>query len=432
VLITAVALAPPAPASAALTSGLPPCSWHGFSVTIANLNLQDSGAAYWLFEFTVQDGLQIRLNGRYPDARYASLQAYNSATDLYSVNGVSSALDDYQIQPDPGSVNPWQYPPGHHRRGGNAYTVTLQSDVAPGQPNTLPLPPIDTGSDTTTGYLQYRVYLPAGGDFARVPLPAVTFTLNGVSQQIPPCPPGTPLTTPAAGAPALASAPAHQQTGMPASALATPATSATQTPEFTRPLAPSDYPNADAGYLAAVVTTPPDNGDVLVIQGKAPTTPRGSRPSPWPAPFTDLRYWSLCNYVITPAPPQVPLFPLVANPVPGGKTDYGCRYDSQVASDRQGYYTFVVGTEAQRSVIERIPGATFLPFSASDPTTPHLLVLRNVLVSPGFTEAVQNVPAGSPASAAAAVMGPYYPRTAICPLSMLLRNGLRACLAGTS
>jgi hypothetical protein len=97
---------------------------------------------------------------------------------------------------------------------------------------------------------------------------------------------------------------------------------------------------------------------------------------------------------------------------------------------RDGYYTFVVGTEAQRAAIAQIPGATFLPFSTAQPTTEHLLLLRNMLVNPGFAEAVQNAPAnGNPASAAAA-MGPYYPRAAICPMTTLASSGPAACLAG--
>jgi hypothetical protein len=307
--------------------------------------------------------------------------------------------------------------------------VTLQSDVAPGQANTLPLAPAGTAPGTA-GYLFYRVYLPAGGDFSRVPLPVVAFTLDGVSKRVPACPPGTASTASAPAAPARADGPADLQASMAAQSAGRPATgratgATAQTPEFARAMPAGGFPNADSGYLIATVT-PPASGDVLVIRGKAPTAPRGSHPSPWPAPFIDLRYWSLCNYLLTSA------LPLVANPLPDGQTDYGCRYDSQVAADRHGYYTFVVGTEAQRPVVKRIPGATFLPFSTADPTTPHLLFLRNMLANPGFAQAIQNVAqSGSPA-AAAAVMGPYYPRTAICPLSTLARSGPGACLAGTS
>jgi hypothetical protein len=411
--VTPVAVA--APASAAPGSGpvTPACAWYEFSVTTDNEGAQDSAATYWLLPFTVQDGLQIRLDGRYPDSRYASLQAYASDGGLFTVNGVSSALTDYQIQPDPGSVNPWQPAGRHHWRGSGAFTVTLQSDVTPGQANTLPLAPAGTAPGTA-GYLFYRVYLPAAGDIAGVPLPVVTFTLDGVSQQVPDCPPGAASTLSAQAGQAGAA-------GAPAVPAATGASS--QTVEFARAVPSSGgFPNANSGYLTALVT-PPGPGDVLVIRGKAATASRGSHPSPWPAPFTDLRYWSLCNYVVTST------LPLVANQLPDGQIDYGCRYDSQVAVDRYGYYTFVVGTETQRASIDHIPGATFLPFSAAQPTTLHVLLLRDMLANPDFAEAVQNVPQnGSPASAAA-VMGPYYPRTAICPLTTLARGGAGACLA---
>jgi hypothetical protein len=433
---TAAAAAVAGPASAASAAlgtpaagpVTPACAWYEISVTDDNQGAQDSAATYWLLEYTVQDGLQIQLDGRYPDSRYASLQNYDAAGGLFSVNGVSSALTDYQIQPDPGSINPWQYPPGQHQWGGNSFTVKLPSDVAADQVNTLPLAPAGTAAGTA-GYLLYRVYLPAGGNFAQVPLPVVTFTLDGVSQQVPDCPPGAASPASAVAAQAAASTPKHLLASMPRQSPASEATGAATSAqagavEFARAApAAGGLPNADSGYLTALVT-PPATGDVLVIWAKAPTASPGSHPSPWPTPFSDLRYWSLCNYLVTPT------VPLVANQLPDGQIDYGCRYDSEVAVDRYGYYMFVVGTEAQRPAIEGIPGATFLPFSSADPTTLHVLLLRDMLANPGFAQAVQNVPQnGSPASAAT-VMGPYYPRTAICPLTTLTSGGPVACLAG--
>ncbi len=137
-----------------------------------------------------------------------------------------------------------------------------------------------------------------------------------------------------------------------------------------------------------------------------------------------MQYCSLCNYLVTAQ------LPLVANQLPDRTVDYGCRHDSQVTLYRDGYYTFVVGTEAQRAAIDQIPGATFLPFSTAQPTTKHLLLLRSMLVNPSFAKAVQNVPEnGNPASAAA-VTGPCYPRAAICPLAPLASSGPATCLAG--
>ncbi|MBF6336605.1 hypothetical protein IU450_11995 [Nocardia abscessus] len=79
--------------------------------------------------------------------------------------------------------------------------------------------------------------------------------------------------------------------------------------------------------------------------------------------------------------------------------------------------TYVVGTERQRERIERIPGATFVPFDAAHADRQQLLVLRNMLPDSDFPHAVQNVPGGTPPEHAAEIMGPYYPRTALCELS---------------
>jgi hypothetical protein len=49
--------------------------------------------------------------------------------------------------------------------------------------------------------------------------------------------------------------------------------------------------------------------------------------------------------------------------LPGGAVDYACRHDSQVTLGADGYYTFVVGTEAQRATIDQIPGAAICPLA---------------------------------------------------------------------
>ena len=422
--LTAAAFAGPAldapawaqPATAPVT---PSCAWTAHSAASDNVLAPDSAAIYYLLPFTAQAGLRIRLSGRYPDARYASLQAYDAGGSLFTVNGVSSALTDYQIQPERGSVNPWQPPawPGRRRQRGR-FTVTLRSDVSPGQVNTLPLAPAGTATGTE-GYLVYRVYLPAGGDFSRVPLPAVTFTANGVTVAVPTCAASGASARPA-GAPSLSRAVARSA----ATGSAATGSAATESVVFTRAAVSSGgFPNADSGYLLAVVT-PPGDGDVIVIRGRAPTWSRGSHPSPWPARGVDMRYWSMCDYLATA------VIPLVVNPLPDGATDYGCRDDAQTALDRHGDYTYVVGTEAQRAAIEAIRGATFVPFSTAQPATTHVLLLRNMLPSPDFAAAVQNVPPGSGAAGAAQVMGPYYPRAAVCPLATLAASGAGACLAG--
>jgi hypothetical protein len=133
----------------------------------------------------------------------------------------------------------------------------------------------------------------------------------------------------------------------------------------------------------------------------------------------------MCTYLVFLG---TALLPVVANQLPDGHTDYGCRENGATKVDAAGYYFYVIGREAQRAAIARVPGATFLPFSAAQPYKVHLIGLRNKLPTPGFRYAIQKVALnGSPATAATAT-GPYYPHAAICPLSTLVAKGPQACL----
>jgi hypothetical protein len=70
---------------------------------------------------------------------------------------------------------------------------------------------------------------------------------------------------------------------------------------------------------------------------------------------------------------------------------------------------------------------TFLPFSDRQTTPLYLLWLRNYLVNPGFTHSAQAVTQADDAPAAAAAMGPYYPRVYTCALATLTAKGITAC-----
>jgi hypothetical protein len=136
----------------------------------------------------------------------------------------------------------------------------------------------------------------------------------------------------------------------------------------------------------------------VVVTAKAPTFAPGSHPSPWPARGEDVRYWSMCIYVGTRN------VPTVANTLPGGGTDYGCRADEATRLNAAGDYTYVIGSESQRAAISRVPG-----------------------VSGSFAYSPQGITQAEDPAAAAAVMGPYYPRAAVCPLATLTARGPQAC-----
>jgi len=159
---------------------------------------------------------------------------------------------------------------------------------------------------------------------------------------------------------------------------------------------------------------------VVVVTGKAPAFAPGSHPLPWPARGEDVRYWSMCIGV------GITGVPVVANALPGGGTDYGCRADEATRLNAAGDYTYVIGSESQRAATSRVPGVTFLPFSTAQASRLYLLGLRSVLVSSSFGYSPRSVTqANDPA--AAAVMGPYYPRAVVCPLATLVAKGPRAC-----
>jgi len=376
------------------------CAWPTvLSAQTDNIAFPDAAEAYFGQPIVASAGTRIVLSGRFPDARYASVQ-------VYTPGGAGSSLTDYRIAPQPGSLNPWQ------RQGapGGRFTLTIRPDPAPGQANTLPLPA--GTSSRHPGYLIYRVYLPAGGSSA-VPVPALTVDQGGATRTLPACPShNASFTFPAVSGSAA---------GARGSGAAAPPPPQL---EFFRP-AQSTFnkgglANVDTSYVLTYLIRPPA-ADVVVITAKAPTFAPGSQPSPWPARGEDMRYWSMCVGVL------IHLVPIVANKLPGGGTDYGCRADEATRLDAAGDYAYVIGSESQRAAISRLPGLTFLPFSTTHPAGPYLLALRNVLVSTSFAHSPQNVRQAEDPAAAAAIMGPYYPRAAVCPLATLTAHGPLAC-----
>ena len=397
------------PSSTALAGGsrtviLPgmSCGWPAvLSVQTDNTAFPDAAAVYWVQPIVAPAGTRIVLSGRFPDARYASI-------DVYTPGGVGTSLPDYRIVPQPGSVNPWQ----QQAAPGGRFTVTIGPGPAPGQADTLPLPAGTTSRHP--GYLIYRVYLPAGGASPAVPVPVLTVEQGHAARTLPAC----------RNHNAAVPVPVTSRSAVSAAGGSGAAAPAPPQLEFYKP-AQSTFNNAglanvDTAYVLAYLIRPPAS-DVVVLTAKAPTFAPGSHPSPWPAPGEDVRYWSMCIGV------GIRYIPIVANALPGGGTDYGCRADEATRLNEAGDYTFVIGSESQRAAISRVPGVTFLPLSTTYPTRLYIVALREILVSSSFAHSPQGITQAGDPAAAAAVMGPYYPRAAVCPLATLTAKGPQAC-----
>jgi hypothetical protein len=374
------------------------CAWPvALTAATDNTAFPDSAAVYWGQPIVASADTRIVLSGRFPDARYASVE-------VYTPSGVGSSLPDYKIAPQPGSENPWQ----RQAAAGGRFTITIGPDPSPGHVNTLPMPAGTTSQHT--GYLIYRVYLPAGGNSGDIPVPALTVEQGHSARTLPACRTHDATVHFPSGS--------GSASGTGGSRAAPPPLQFYQPPQST--FNNQGLGNVDTAYLIAFLVRPPAS-DVVVVTAKAPTAAPGSHPSPWPARAEDVRYWSMCVGVL------IRTTPVVANPLPGGGTDYGCRADEATRLNAAGYYTYAIGSESQRAAIGRVHGVTFLPFSTAQASRLYLLGLREILVSSSFAHSPKAVTQASDPAAATAAMGAYYPRATVCPLATLTAHGPQGC-----
>ncbi len=384
----------------------PSCAWPSVvGVQSFNKGIPDPMAHYWDQPIVTGASVRITLSGTYPDARYFTLSVYTPQGTPVTRDGLGSSLTDYQIAPEPGSVNPWQ----RRASPGGRYEVTVQPTVTTGQANVLPLPA--GTSEAHPGYLIYRLYDPASGSFSGVTPPTITLTQGKTSRTLAACRTHIPIALP------------PKAPGATASTSPTSAATAPPPPGAFYGMPAAEYiaglADANTAYVTAYIIRPPAD-DVMVVTAKAPTFPPTNAPSPWPQAGVDMRYWSMCISLAIKGQPTV------ANALPNGQTDYGCRDDYQTRL-AHGDYAYVIGTETEKAAISRVPGVTFLPLPNTQTPRLYLLHLRNKLISPSFTRAAQNITQATDPSAASAAMGPYYPRVSTCRLSALVSGGVAAC-----
>jgi hypothetical protein len=370
-------------------------------------NFPDADATYWFAKFTLAPGARLRLTGRFPHARYMSLSSSAGREPAGSVH-------DSEIVPDPGSVNPFRA--GARRDGRRrAYTMTIVGAPAPADPAARAANTFYAGADPTVA-LVYRVYVSdRGTDVAGgVPLPSVA--VLGAD--------GSRLS--GAAACAAVNTPDHDLQTTPPATLAqwnalihTPGLDPAVAPATRRPFferffnaaynfvgdfrpasrttpAPSDdggaYSNADTRYVYAALSR--RFGPVVVVRGKLPTVP-ATRNGERTMGRGEMRYWSICTN---------------ATPVSGRAVD--CASDDQLPLRGDRRYTIVVSRRADRPrTATRRCGVQWLDWGAQreSPDDPDygLLIVRNMLPSPGFAHAAQRITAfGSERR----VMGAYYPR----------------------
>jgi hypothetical protein len=429
VAAAAVAAAP----AAAQERPLATCFWEGPISTNQpstrgfdgrNFNFPEESATYWLARFNLPQGARVELRGGYPHGRYMSLNAYSDGAP-------TDSLSDIAITPDAGAVNP--FVAGNRRDGTRrGWHVGVLNEAVPAQraPNTIyarpqPGQPIelayrvyepDRGRDLTgdTGLPEASVVMADGtvleGEAACA---AINDTDRSITVQTIPAPVWRGATSCRPNHPAFDPVRWERFFNLDYSSASVPADCTDagyqarhqDEPEVRGGL----YSNRDSAYIYAHLSR--GLGPVLVMQGTLPVYPR-TRNGQRTMAAAQLRFWSLCtgeSRVTTRTP--------------------DCLADRQVEIDAARRYTVVVSRAADRPAnATRRCGVSWLDWGergdgAGNPDY-GFVIMRNMLVSPDFTQAIQNVPRPG---AEEQTMGPFFPRSAYTTKDAFESRG---CTAG--
>lgn len=383
------------------------CGWPAqVTANQANIAYPDEAAKYWITALAIPPGGFVEVKGQYPHARYTSLITYTAQTQ--AIDG----LNDQQITPDTGSSNPMS--PGADRgTADRSYTVKIVAGQAPKtgrEPNTLYTSNADgSKSSGNLPVVVLRIYVPdlGTGITGNVPLPTLTLvTSTGQKTSLPDCPldivpdtganqiistSGSPFPLPAVGAFGNNPIAWHKFFNL-ATAVTDITTDNSLTGANVNPAvkgvtttqlpAGGFFENIDNKYIYGAMDR--SFGQVLVLHGKAPTTPRTFGGESL-METGELRYWSVCTE--------------------NGETTafFGCTYDELTPLDKDGYYTIVVSPASARPANARTEcGVAWIP---SGPAIQTSLLMRNMLPSPSFPFAIQNIKLGHESEG----MGDYFP-----------------------
>lgn len=398
------------------------CGWE-FASNIDTMNIfyPDDSAKYWVALVPILPNTRLRIDGRYPDARYFSFNVYDPL--LRPID----ALADVELLPRAGGINPYAV---EGASPGDPYRAYLEFATKPEQrpSNTLYAGQFDLNGTTLPHPvmlpLMYRTYVPGPGlDFdGGVGLPILTLeTADGDTELLPTADCVEPLLPTLGGAvtelginDALLGVNIYDEPLLLANSTVSVSDADAETHVFRG--IPEFYVNfiaellglpmlGDAvesaaigggggGFMSNLHNAYTYNiyfrhkGNVNLLRAKAPTY-RGQPGVPFGT--EQLRYWSVCqNDVVT-------------------QRYTGCSRDEHTALDEDGYFTIMVSDAEDRpSNATTANGITWLPWG---PYIDAALAYRHMLPAPDYRETTSYVPRGT---AVEDIMGEYAPQPAYC------------------
>jgi hypothetical protein len=385
------------------------CFWVEYDKEIYNYGTNDTGATTWAALYSLpENGARITFETAFPYARYMSLTSYRLPASTID------AIEDRDIIPDSGSTNP--FVEGNPRNDpSRRYLVSL----SPGSPpigskstteNILYGAPSEAG---TLGILVYRVYVPNSGKDVSggVGVPRVTLHMadGSIVQGEDAC---ELLVTPFEPPRFLQPADAYAELrGSYDPSRNPPVFRASYNDAFkvqcdfkgdcsgNPEKASGGFGNISSAYMYSFLNR--QYGEVLVLRGKIPETPKTLEGTDSVFMEKQLRYWSICPYEYYST----------------AATE--CLFDEEVTINEDGFYTIVYSREEDRpNNATSECGVGFLPWSEegdgfgivegreSNLDDGYLLV-RNMLPASDFNQAIHNT---SVPGDEAEVMGEFLPR----------------------
>jgi hypothetical protein len=301
----------------------------------SNNTWPDLNTSYWGAVYTLpQGGSHITIESKFPYSRYMSYSNY------YATGGVISTLTDHEIQADLGSVNP--YAPGSPRNDpSRIYTLTIQKSSAdldhPANENIM------YGADALA-LLLYRVYLPNSGTDAtgNGGVPRVTLHMEDGStmQGEEACKAlNFPITSDDRKVEWYTESEYAGYRDSMDPSKNPPKFRATSNFEFHKqcdfggdcssiPPIPLRYPFPDPHYLYSFISR--QHGEILILRGKMPETPRTYAGDDNVVEEKELRYWSICNYEYF------------------SQRAEACLFDEQIKVNDDGFYTIVIARQEDK------------------------------------------------------------------------------------
>jgi hypothetical protein len=117
----------------------------------------DKRPTYFLGQLVMPAGSSLTIHGRFPHARYFKFNLYEFAHNTFiAIAGTS--LPGYDIEPDPGSGNPYKVGADRLVKNRN-YTIHVLADDPPGNPVDHPKNTVYVGRDGKIVVACFRIYV---------------------------------------------------------------------------------------------------------------------------------------------------------------------------------------------------------------------------------------------------------------------------------